>query len=408
MNKMKKIGIVSTIIFLLFSIVCISWYAFLKSFGKVKVVSTTFEIGLQSTVDGNSKYFMEVNSYDNCFEIKFNYLLDENREHFFSQGLQYYSETDNVSIIKSSKLETTDFSENFWGWETYHRVEKNYYKHSVRTERINYMSSNDYIDTLISTNPIGNESHFKITLDKDGKNVVYLMKFKGDVLIQADDKFKNWYSMRTYYTDYYNVFDVDTLAGLVYQGISSLSYGTTHACIFEFGDLFEYFEPVDDQNGVWQKVEEKNTDLIIEDIKSYYSIKVTKHEGKIQKASQSLFNCVNGSANFNLTSSDSQDYFFGRTTITVDNIPGKSEVSYVKINDTQVACKLSDKFNNAYFTYADKINLIVLIDLDVLELEGLEFVGFTKDSGLNNYKVISCQTVENIDGELVYSGVTYD
>lgn len=405
MSKLKITGIVTLAIFLVFSIGCISWYSYIKMFGEEKVVSTTFEIGLQTTVDGDTKYFMEVNSFDNCFEVKFNYMLDENREHFYSQGLQYYKESGNISLFNTSAYSVTKSETNIWGWETTHYSVKDIY--TSNSTRRNYMSSNDYDDCLISTNPIGYDTRFKITLDRDGKDVIYLMGFKGSIPGDQDVKVKgNWY---TDYYDYYTIYDVDRLAGLVYKGIQSLSYGTSHACVFEFGDLFDYYEPDASREGVYKLIEPNSdeTGKIIEDIKSYYSIKVTKHEGNIQKASDSLFKCVNGNPNFNLVGFDSQDYFYGRTIINVDNEEGASEFSYVKLSETQIAFKLNDKFNSAYLEYSDKIELDILVNIDLIKSEGLEFVGFTYDSGLDNYHIKSCRTMETIDGELVYSEVEY-
>ena len=405
-KKLKITGIVTLTIFLIFSIVCISWYTYIKMYGKEKVVSTTFEVGLQTTVDGNTKYFMEVNSYDNCFEVKFNYMLDENREQFYSQGLQYYSENGDVSIKQYRTYELTKSRTNVFGWETKYYDVKDIYSHSSNVSRINYMSGDDYEDALISTNPIDNQTYFKITLDKDGEDVVYLMHFKGSIPGTQDEKHKG--NFWTTYYDYYTIYDVDWLAGLVFEGVSSLPYGTNSAFAFEFGDLFKYYEPDEKSESGWTEVTLDKAGLITNDVKSYYSIKVTKHEGNIQRANQSLFKCVNGSSDFNLTEVESQDYFYGRTIINVDNAEGESELSFVKLTDTQVVLKLSDSFNNAYLPYADKLELKVLINLDLLTAQGLEFVGFTADSGLSNYTVISCQTVQTVDGELVYSEVAYE
>ena len=71
----------------------IGWYAYIYFFGVEKIISQTFKVGDQVVMkeDGttDTKTFIELNLYDNVFEIKFNYMLDETKTAFYSQGLQY-------------------------------------------------------------------------------------------------------------------------------------------------------------------------------------------------------------------------------------------------------------------------------------------------------------------------------
>ena len=75
-------------------------------------------------------------------------------------------------------------------------------------------------------------------------------------------------------------------------------------------------------------------------------------------------------------------------------------IEALKLKEDFVDCYTQDK-------YKDKIYLSVLIDLDKLKASGKTFVGFTGDSGLFNFVIKSCETVETVDGELVYSEVAY-
>jgi len=402
---LKKIFVT---IFVLFCVLCLgvnAWWFYISTLGTEKVVSTTFEVGLQETTDGNKKYFMEVNSYDNCFEVKFNYMLDENREAFFSQGLQYYNQSSNVSFDNYTLITETRSKKYFWGWKDTYYDYKNVLRADVgNTKRINYMSSNDYEYTQISTNPIDDDTFFKIQFQKDEKSEIYLMQMKGDILVSEKDVTVEMGMFHGDYATYYDVYDIDWLVGLVFLGMESMPYGTSCSTIFEFGDLFNYYEPDDSSDLGYSLVDHNKSKQIIDDIKSYFSIKIDKHEGNIQKASQSLFNCVDGSSNFNISGVSSVDYFYGRTAIDVSN----DMFNPVLVGGNCIALKLKDSFIDKYEFYSDKIYLDILIDLDLYFVEGYKFIGFTDDSGLDKFNIHSCQSVQIIDNEEIYSEVIYD
>lgn len=412
MSKLKTFGIVSLLLLLLASIGIISWYVYIKFGAEKVIVADTYYVGLQTVADGTeTKHFVEVNYLSNdsgngisLFEIKFNYLMDENQNELFSQGLQY-TEEKSVAFIDHARLTKTVYShKNFFGWETvkYHFIDTRPCEYSV--QRYNYMSYDDYKTTLISTNPINNDSFFRIQIgDK-----LYGMKFKGEVPIMADYvEFNQGFGHTHSYKAFVN-YDVDYFAASLFDSVQSLENGTKSACVFEFGDLFDYYEYDEDlKRYSSEPVVKEQAELIATDIKSYYSILVNKNKSGAKQASDSLFNSINGSPTFNLVDIETEDYFYGKTTLTLDNAVDSAELAYVKISDKYVALKIKDSFNSAYLPYVNDIELKILINLDLIKAEGLEFVGFTLDSGLQNYKIISCQTVETVNGELVYSGVAY-
>ena len=103
MSVRKKILIISLTILLLICAFINIWYLYIRMFGVQKVVSSTFEVGLQSLKNEenpDTKYFIEINylsnqaqNGDEVFEIKFNYMLDENQSAFYSQGLQFVAKS---------------------------------------------------------------------------------------------------------------------------------------------------------------------------------------------------------------------------------------------------------------------------------------------------------------------------
>ena len=415
MSVGKKIGIVSLILIILAGLVVNVWYLYICMYGDSKIISSTFEIGLQETTTGDKKYFMEVNLWDNLFEIKYNYFLDENKTDFYSQGLQYYldDESDNIydSMTYDWDVATAEYERDtgaLW-WKTDYYSNYVYFCNSVNAQMYNYSSSDDYETTIYSSNPLTATSSFKLQLGDE----VYIMQFKGDsspkdssnFLFTAYTYYGN-FTCRERYTDFYAYYDFQYLSYVLLNSLEALPYGTNQPIVFEFGNWFNYFEPGDQVGEFGEMVNLDEADSIIELTKSYYVINVNKHEGNATKASESLFKCVAGSPNYNETGDYTDDsYFIGRTIIdtTLNNF------NIVKITDTSVALKLKDDFVKFYTQdeYLGRIYLSILIDLDELKSLGYEFVGFTADSGLDNFIVSSCQTVETIDDELVYSEVDY-
>lgn len=416
----KKILLTIAVFFVLITLSINIWYVSLLLFGKQKIVSNTYEVGLQkiTSSDGTeeSRYFVEVNLMDDIFEIKFNYMLDENQDAFYSQGLQFLA--NDYGEIKFPLGITTEGDElesesGFWLWKskTYKRyqvgnnskvVEDNY-------NFYNYMSNDDYETCLDSTNRISTDSLFKIQLDDE----LYGMKFKGtsigfnnfndlgyyDAYVK-DGYLKLWKS-HVYYSG-----DVINLAKLIYDGIKTLPNGTNQACVFEFADMFDYYK-YNETNGTYEKesvVDKELINIIKKKVKSYYSILVHKNEGKIQKASDSIFNCVAGNSGWNMSDDIiSEDYFIGRTIVDVTI----NHFDLVQIAGNSYALKLNNKFIFKYENLSDVIVLDVLIELNFFRANGYEFVGFTVDNGLNNFNVLQCRTIDVIDGEFVYSEVSY-
>lgn len=407
MSLAKKILIFILSILLVGCVGINVWYLYIYLYGGDKVVSSTFEVGLQTLADGSdTKYFIEVNYLSNedgngveLFEIKFNYMFDENQTAFFSQGLQYVDDSSNMYFREYTMVSKHHSHTNFWGWEkAYWDYKKQVLYNPSSTMKYNYMSSDDYKNTANSTNPINNDTAFKLQLGED----LYLMKFKGE--IETSNGFEEigngWF-----YTDFarqFTIYDADRFAGLLFSGVQALKNGTSSAMVWEFGNLFDYYQ-YNETTGVYdEKVNIDKANLIIEDTKSYYSILVNKSSRGAERVEDSIFNCIRGNSGY--TSSDNvemSDYFLGRTVINVDNL----DLVKVNIIDDKFALKLSNRFIEGYGFCSDKISLNILVDLD--KFDG-EFLGFTKDSGLDYFVVYKCQSVKTIDGEQVYSGVNYD
>lgn len=411
MNKSWKITL--TIILTLTFIVCATiniWYLVVLKEKDKHILSYTFEVGQQTLADGSSsKYFIEVEYNSNEdgsgleeFGIKFNYMLDENQTAFFSQALQYVAgEGSKIQFKTSSPIEVNEEKtrSNWIGWSTVYLD----YIHSVgvlpedNIERFNYMSSDDYKTPVLSTNPINKDTAFKIQIGE----TLYLMKFKGLVARSDSYGLKRYVFWGTKQRKDFDNYDVDYFAGLLFNSIKSLKNGTNRVIAFEFGDLFDYFEYNSESGKYDKKVDPDKFKALTTDVKSYYSILVNKSASGVKSAGESMFNIVAGNSGYSDGSADMQDYFIGRSIVpvTLDNF------TKVKLDENNIALKLKDSFVADFEKYSEKIKLEILIDLD--KLGKLHFVGFAKDSKLSKFQVQNCQTVQIVDGQLVYKAVTY-
>lgn len=398
-----------------------AWYLYVRLYGPDKVISNTYEIGLQTTQNGDSRYFAELNYFSNknkngleMFEIKFNYMLDENQEAFYSQGLQYVGKTKNDKISWNYYRDATQIKGEWLGKKTgWYDNEYNYgwwgsYNVNSSISKFNYASGDDYKSVALSTNPISLDTRFKIQL---GKNL-FLMKFKNNetemtsqnFMYKAEGAYHFYvvYGVQDY-NWYYAYYDVNYFAKLLYQSISkSVTPGTNSAFIFEFGDLFDYYI-YDEEKGSYSDTKYKNVDSVIQDMKSYYSIKVNVSENGVQKSSESLFGAVNGTTTFNLTGDySSDDYFIGRSVVRVT----EKDFVLVQIYGDYYALKLRDDFVK-YFSQYSKIKLSILINKDEIKKQDVTVLGFADDNNLDKFEILDFYSVETIDGEKVKKEVDY-
>lgn len=410
MKKLKTFGIILAILVSIAFLAMDVWWLTIYKFAPDKVTSNTFNLSGLTTADGSiTKNFVEVNYMRNdnqkgleLFEVKFNYFTDENHETIFSQGLQYVGNTE------EDKLTWTYYKDNSQtkgiylnGTAGWYNANNNYgywggYKtNEDETEMFTYQSSNDFATTLISTNDLSN-SKFKVTIGEDN----FLMGFKNKNAEMGTENFQYketgayhfyllWGNQDMKF--YYSAYDVNYFAYLLFNAVNALPAGTNETALFEFGDIFDYYKESDTPN-VYEEiaVDKANCPKIINDMKSYYGIKINVSADGVKKASESMFNCVAGNANFNLTGDYSNDtYFYGRSVIEVTIY----DFDLVKIEEVYFALKLKQDFIDEYLQYKNKIRLNIVIDTTIDEVNGLTYVGFTNDSGLDNFVIENTQII---------------
>ena len=381
MSLIKKIFIVFASVLVLLCVCLDGWYLYIKFFGPDKIVSNTYEVGLQETTDGNKKYFAEINYFSNAnfnglelFEVKFNYFVDENKENFYSQGLQFVanSQTDilqwqyNYSEAVSDKDPYRE--ESGWPLAKYYYAKFSSYGLKNGASIYNYTSYDDYETTTFSTNPFNKDSSFKIQLGDD----LFLMKFKYrnfdnlkdleniPFISSGESYFKT--ALLWNWADYYNYFsylDVYYFSQLLYNSIRSLKYGTSQSIVFEFGDMFDYYKFED---GDYVDTALKETDKVITDLKSYYSIKVNiSADGAMRASTDSIFKSIHGEVNYNTISESGDDvYFIGRTVINCN----ENDFEPIELGEGEFELKLKQEFISSFIEYKDSIVLNVNIDLE--------------------------------------------
>lgn len=419
MSVGKKLGIVLLTLVMLGCVVIDSWYAYVTFFAPDKLVDNTYEVGLQVLEDETTDYFIKIKYHSNknkngleCLDIQFNYLLDESQTAFFSQGLQYVANTKEDKINwqyyvdeSFSKVEIGYVADSWYKQDRYYGFFGSYRLTESTSKVFNYASPDGYNTTTLSTNPINNDSLFKIQLGTD----LFNMKFKGADTQMQDNNFiyKEYGGYSFYllwgvdnYNYYYTYYDSYYFSKLIYDAMTTLKPGTQHAFVFEFGDLFNYYQ-YDPQKGSYSDTAMKNADSVIQGMKSYYSIYVEVSDDGVKNASDSLFNMLQGNANYTTGEVITNDYFVGRTIVNCDI----SCFNLVQVIDNYYALKLKQEFIDFYLPTKDISVLSVAIDLDLLRAQGIEFYGFTKDSGLNQFGVFECFTTETKNGQSIKTEV---
>lgn len=399
MKTLKNIGIILGSLILTICLGLDIWFAILYKTAPDKVVSWTFKVGNQEVVDAKTgvttdKHFCEINVFDDVYEIKFNYLQDEEKNSFYSQGFQFIATGEENKVDFDNKKFSNVLKTNLVGSSGWFGVNKTYDRilSGVNFENMKVLNyASDGNKDFESSNKISGEYKFKIEIGED----IYILQFKNDDIdcslnnsnfLQTTTKtmiVKNTYNE-------YRASDVYMFAELLYRSIenSTILNGETTEIIFEFGDLFKYFK-YDENSKQYTEISANSDSKVIADIKSYYSILVTKNEGNITSSEQSLFKMVDGNSNFKTENAVETDYFTGTTLLKVDEM----DFDWIETdNSGEYKFKLSEDFKKIYGeSNSKKLQLYICIDSDKLNSEyGVKFVGFEEDAfdNFNIYKIV--------------------
>ncbi len=418
----KVISIILAVIIGLACLIIDAWFLYIKLHGETKMTSVTVNMNELKLADGSTKEIIQIKHKRNknrsgieLFEIKLNYLTNENKDAFFSQGLQYAGNSLNSAIVwkdfdyisktagnwdyKFNQYKLQEVSRFLWKGNYY----ASYFSPFTDTKKYEYQSFNDFA-TIGSTNPITPSSYF--TLQLGGTNEIIYMQLKGDNyatinkathLITADQEESIGYKSRegTFESDYitiFNDYNMDYFAYTLYQSISTLPSGTKGKFVFEFGNIFKYFLA---ENGfVGNEIQTEDSTKVINNIKSYYTISVEVYDDGAKNANDSMFGVIKNDPTFSIKPSygDSGNYFAGTSILDCDIY----DFDLVRIDEIYCALKLKKEFLSAYEKYAKDIKLNIVIDTSILKAQGLDYAGFATDSGLDNFTILNTTILQEV------------
>ena len=102
----KVISIILAVIIGLACLIIDAWFVYIKLHGETKMTSVTVNMNELKLADGSTKEIIQVKHKRNknrsgieLFEIKLNYLTNEKKDAFFSQGIQYAGNSLNSTIV---------------------------------------------------------------------------------------------------------------------------------------------------------------------------------------------------------------------------------------------------------------------------------------------------------------------
>ena len=421
----------------------IAWYAYIDTFASDRMTVTTVNPSILQKADGTSKYIIEVNYKTNAnkngletFDINLNYFTDETRENIYSHGVQYVSNSINnkiewITFDKYEEFLNNEFEINKGNLSQILEDEKfvevyNYINNAQTTYTLKntgkWIFNNPYKATYVkpilniidssryeyqslegqdytgATNIITKDSLFTLSLPNENSEEVELiyMQFKGDNYLSwknfeeksdvfINDENKIGQSGRT---NYYNNYSIDWLAYTLYENINKeLPLGTNGTYTFEFADdVFRFFK-VNEDNSVGDEILSEDRDLVINRIKTYFTIKINISADGAKNSKDSIFGLLHGSTNYSVDGSTSEagNYFQGKQIVNVDLY----DFTLVNITENYYAIKLNDKFLQQYLPYSKQIYLSINIDRNIFTNNNLIYAGLTKDCGLDNFKIIS-------------------
>lgn len=361
------------------------------------LVSTAYYIGMQETQAGEKKPFLEINSYKDCFEIKFNYLMNNEKTAYYSQGLQYFGTIDFNNANRTKYFREDDYYDSdidtqiFWFKSTnyYYREARRVLNYKNMTVK-NYASDNDFSTSMISTNPINPDSCFKIQIGEE----LFEMRFKG-VSFNSNYYIGRYWdegkssdkvavSSSSVYVDAYRLVDVNEFAKILYEGVAkeNLKSGTSEYRTLNFEDIFDFYK-INKNTNKAESTRVPTNDLYKINVQNYITAKITRFDTKIKRASDSLFNAVDGNANYDTTGGDGDlSYFLGRTCV---NLTEKQFLQNIN-PDGSFTLRLSEKFIKANKKYKTKIKLNITIDLDYIDSLGGTFKGI-EQSSLSDFSI---------------------
>lgn len=408
MEKLKKIGIVTLIILLFTALIADMIYVFIYLFAPNKSTITTVVAGELNNVEDdnlkniiNIKYFKNAdNSGEECFEVQFNYFTDENLSDTENNDSSIYSK--GIQLVNPVCGYSTKVSGGIFGVQKH--VAKAgflpYYIYNMyqgSSYLLDYYSPNiaTYYDAAEQSSTIFNKDFFRITVGEEIFKVTFDTSVDDKPFKKNGDGFVNLKTHEYYYQNNAAHFILS-----LYNSVKDLNPGENQVKVFEFHETFNYQKYDKDTKQYTDILNTKSEDyaLITQELISYYGIKVDVYNEGITKASQSLFSCVSGQFDFNLTDENmTDDYFVGLNKVKLTEL----DFNYKLDENNNYYIELKDSVRDYYNNYTDTA-FDISINMTYLNQFGLtDFIVDKSKLNLGNssiYKFVKYTT--NANGEI--------
>lgn len=429
METLKRVFLALLIVVYVVFAVLDFWWLYVLIFAPDKEIVNTFYVGTISTTpqegeEPKTEYVIKIkySSNDNkngleCLEIQFSGFVDETGEEIYSWGIQFVANSEEESLedwgYNVDESSVSGLVSSKWQfpltWKYYYNIWGSY---APKNSSIYYYKSSDsFQNDITGAQSLGNGEGFLISIDDE----IYKLNFNGNVVNNNESNFvaekivSAWHVIAYYNItvyDYYYSYDIYDFAYTLYQQLQAVANGKHSASLINLPDMFSY-QIFDGKTFV--DVSEKENSKVSETVRNFYSIYIEKTADGVQTANDSMFGCVNGTPQFNLTDNEGEDifddgdYLIGKTIVNCDIY----DFDFVNVRENAYVLKLNDTFLNTYGKYTNDIQLAIEIDLDRLKKQNIVFCGFAKDSHLYDFKILSCHTVQTVNGKIVKTEVDY-
>lgn len=364
MEKTLKILKVFLSIYLVFCFIACAFWVYYKFFRPDTFTNSVIYANEVEDINGK-KSFMEINSYNNLFEIKFNYYTDYDSTDVISCGVQIL----NYDELSSRKFNyNTSITGLFYNSVYFSYMADTCGTKNLSNKNLCFYEESDNISFKAVSNELNEFGCFKIEID----GVSYALQLGR--LSGGTRRFITYYDQKSSLSQL-----IKSMYEVYNEGIQDIG---VHYQTFPFKDLFDVYK----FNG--KEYEQIDSDIF----ETYIYTKVTNYNVDAKTAKDSIFGQIQYNSNW--TNGDGEsllDEYFSDTSLfklTEQNC----RFEYDSNTNNHIAC-INEK---TYNEYKDKnLNYALVFDLDYLENIGVVFGGVKNDEYLQMLNITSYYTLSN-------------
>lgn len=356
----KTLKVIATI-YLVVCIVAIGLWVYLKFFKPKSFTNSAIYANTVEDVNGK-KPVMEINSYNNLFEVKFNYYTDYKSTDVISSGIQ---------ILDYENLK----SEDVWNANVIHSrftfsyMTGNCGKDNYLNKRLCFYEESDNISFKGINNTLQEYGCFKIEINGES----YALQLGREISIQ-----KGAFGITSGYKS-----SLSSLIQKMYEIYHSGKYQSgTHYTTFPFKDYFDVYK----FNGTEYKIIESDI------FDTYIYTKFTNYTEDAKTAKDSIFGQVQYNTNWTNGTQDNllNDHFSDKAyfILTEQNC----KFSFDETLGKHIA-DINEKSFNEYKN--KKQNYTIVFDLDYLNNAEIVFGGVNKNGHIKDLNITSYFTLSN-------------